>query len=395
MDAGRACLAAAAGLHLLSRARPGFRRHRRAGPGAATGSGRSGAWLAGFFFFLFGRPAYLFPIMLALCRMAGAQGPVAAGCALANQYAAARRRLRADAADQLRPRDPALGRRGASEQTPAACSANSSATAARAGLSFLGATLLLLGLWLAGRGAVPRRLVVRGHGQARRLGAQGHRVDARANGAAARARLGPAAQAGAPGSGARGAEEGREPSAAAHRGGWPPCREKSERVERERQVPLFDAPKSSELPALSLLDEPRAREQSYSDEALGGDVAPGGAEAARLRRGGRGGGGATGPGHHALRAASRARRQGEPDQQSVQGSGARAVGDQRARGGDHPGQIGGGPGDPEREARDRHAWARSSNPSPTTRSARRSRSRSARTSAACRWSRISHACRTC
>ena len=47
-----------------------------------------------------------------------------------------------------------------------------------------------------------------------------------------------------------------------------PVPEKSERVERERQVPLFDAPKSSELPALSLLDEPGAREQSYSDEAL-------------------------------------------------------------------------------------------------------------------------------
>ena len=47
-----------------------------------------------------------------------------------------------------------------------------------------------------------------------------------------------------------------------------PIPEKSERVERERQVPLFDAPKSSELPALSLLDEPGPREQSYSDEAL-------------------------------------------------------------------------------------------------------------------------------
>ena len=39
-------------------------------------------------------------------------------------------------------------------------------------------------------------------------------------------------------------------------------------VERERQVPLFEAPKSSELPPLSLLDEPGAREVSYSDEAL-------------------------------------------------------------------------------------------------------------------------------
>jgi S-DNA-T family DNA segregation ATPase FtsK/SpoIIIE len=47
-----------------------------------------------------------------------------------------------------------------------------------------------------------------------------------------------------------------------------PALEKSERVERERQVPLFDAPKSTELPAMSLLDEPAVREQGYSQEAL-------------------------------------------------------------------------------------------------------------------------------
>src|SRR6202021_522938 len=47
-----------------------------------------------------------------------------------------------------------------------------------------------------------------------------------------------------------------------------PVPQKSDRVERERQVPLFDAPQSSELPPLSLLDEPGPREQSYSDEAL-------------------------------------------------------------------------------------------------------------------------------
>ena len=46
--------------------------------------------------------------------------------------------------------------------------------------------------------------------------------------------------------------------------------EKSERVERERQVPLFDPPKSGELPPLSLLDDPPAREPAYSSEALEG-----------------------------------------------------------------------------------------------------------------------------
>jgi S-DNA-T family DNA segregation ATPase FtsK/SpoIIIE len=40
------------------------------------------------------------------------------------------------------------------------------------------------------------------------------------------------------------------------------------RLERERQVPLFEPPASSELPALSLLDDPPVREGGYSDEAL-------------------------------------------------------------------------------------------------------------------------------
>jgi len=47
-----------------------------------------------------------------------------------------------------------------------------------------------------------------------------------------------------------------------------PVVEKSARVERERQVPLFDPPKANELPPLKLLDDPPAREPLYSAEAL-------------------------------------------------------------------------------------------------------------------------------
>ena len=47
-----------------------------------------------------------------------------------------------------------------------------------------------------------------------------------------------------------------------------PAPERSERVEREKQVPLFEAPKSAELPPLSLLDDPPPRESGYSEEAL-------------------------------------------------------------------------------------------------------------------------------
>ena len=44
--------------------------------------------------------------------------------------------------------------------------------------------------------------------------------------------------------------------------------EPGERVERERQVPLFDPPAESELPPLALLDDARHEEQGYSPEAL-------------------------------------------------------------------------------------------------------------------------------
>ncbi|MCZ6497783.1 MAG: DNA translocase FtsK 4TM domain-containing protein, partial [Gammaproteobacteria bacterium] len=44
--------------------------------------------------------------------------------------------------------------------------------------------------------------------------------------------------------------------------------EPSARLERERQVPLFAPPASAELPALALLDDPPPREGGYSQEAL-------------------------------------------------------------------------------------------------------------------------------
>jgi S-DNA-T family DNA segregation ATPase FtsK/SpoIIIE len=50
----------------------------------------------------------------------------------------------------------------------------------------------------------------------------------------------------------------------------PPAAPKSERAEKERQVPLFDPPGAGELPALGLLDDPGLREPSYSAEALEG-----------------------------------------------------------------------------------------------------------------------------
>ncbi len=47
-----------------------------------------------------------------------------------------------------------------------------------------------------------------------------------------------------------------------------PTLEKSARAERERQVPLFEPPEAGELPPLSLLDDPPDQKQGYSDESL-------------------------------------------------------------------------------------------------------------------------------
>jgi S-DNA-T family DNA segregation ATPase FtsK/SpoIIIE len=47
-----------------------------------------------------------------------------------------------------------------------------------------------------------------------------------------------------------------------------PTLEKSARAERERQVPLFEPPEAGELPPLSLLDDPPDQKKGYSEESL-------------------------------------------------------------------------------------------------------------------------------
>ena len=228
--------------------------------------GPVGAWLAGFFFFLFGRPAYLFPLMLAysgwlvhkdqllpdarsrvnsLLRAAGFVLTLLTSCGLAT--------LHWDGTGFPNSAGGVLGE----------LIGNGSAQ----GLSFLGATLLLLGLWLAGVALF--------------LGVSWFKI---------MDQIGALTLKGADWAVAK-LEQHRELSSGQQRkqarqevvreeqkkvAGRPPPRieppaaapVKSERVERERQVPLIDAPKSSELPALALLDEPVAREPSYSEEAL-------------------------------------------------------------------------------------------------------------------------------
>jgi len=244
---------------------PGFSDTGEPGP-VGNWIGPVGAWLSGFFLFMFGRPAYLFPVMLAyagwlvhkeqslpevrsransLLRAAGFVLTLVTSCGLATLHW-----------DGSAFPDTAGGVLGELIGQGSA-----------KGLSLLGATLLLFGLWLAGvalflgvswfeimdkRGGWVLGGIdwVRDQRSRRRELATG-RERKQARKEVVREEQKKVASRPPP----------RIEAAA-------PTPEKSERVERERQVPLFDAPKSSELPALSLLDEPGPREQSYSDEAL-------------------------------------------------------------------------------------------------------------------------------
>ena len=128
---------------------PGFADTGEPGRSVSNWIGPVGAWLAGFFLFLFGRPAYLFPLMLlyagwlvhkeqplpdarsrvnSLLRAAGFALTLVTSCGLATLHWSG----------SGLPNSAGGGR--------GVLAGHGSARA----LSFLGATLLLFGLWLAG-----------------------------------------------------------------------------------------------------------------------------------------------------------------------------------------------------------------------------------------------------
>ena len=137
----------------------------------------------------------------------------------------------------------------------------------KSGLDFLGATLLMLAAWMAGASLA--------------LGVSWLTVMDRLGGwtwgglALARARLAARREA-VEGRGRREARkvvvETEQKKAATRKPtrieAPPPAVAKSERVEKERQVPLFGAAKPGELPPLSLLDDPPPHKPLYSPEAL-------------------------------------------------------------------------------------------------------------------------------
>jgi S-DNA-T family DNA segregation ATPase FtsK/SpoIIIE len=227
--------------------------------------GPAGAWLSDVFLLLFGAPAFLFPVMLGLAgwllfrppvgdapsrrhlafRLAGFVLTLATSCGMATLHFALARY----------------------PNTAGGILGDLAGNGLARGFSFLGATLLLLGCWFAGMSLfagvswltvmdVLGRGILGGEARLRALLAERRDKSAGREQKAARQ------------------EAVREEKKKAELRPPPrieapvPVIEKSERVEKERQVALFDRPAATELPALSLLDDPPPREAGYSAETL-------------------------------------------------------------------------------------------------------------------------------
>jgi len=247
------------------RADPAFSSTGQEGP-VTNLIGPFGAWLSDLFFVLFGGPAYLFPVMLGFAGWAIYQerrspepldrrslGLRAAGFALALATSCGLATLHFSSGSLPNTAGGVLG----------VLVGDGLASV----LSFLGATLLLLAIWL---GSVSLSTGVSwidvmdriGYGMlhgirwARERMATARDVKAGREVKQARQEVVREEQ--------KKAAERKPPKIEAPA----PKVEKSERVEKEKQVAMFERPGSTELPALSLLDDPPPRAGGYSAEAL-------------------------------------------------------------------------------------------------------------------------------
>jgi DNA segregation ATPase FtsK/SpoIIIE, S-DNA-T family len=244
---------------------PGFS-STGAGRGISNAAGPAGAWISSFLYVLFGHPAYLFPVLLAGAgwfalksraeasppsgrvvglRIGGFLAMLATSCGLATLH---------------------FSGTGLPE-TAGGIVGQVAGLGLASVLSFLGATLLLLALWLAGVslftgvswlaimdrvGRVTLAVITWVQGT---IESVRDRIEGRK---AAQAR--------------QESVERRKQTVVRK---TPPRiepviapMEKSERVEKERQVPLFGAPTPGEIPPLGLLDEAPPKVGGYSDDAL-------------------------------------------------------------------------------------------------------------------------------
>src|SRR5450631_1784944 len=232
--------------------------HNRVGP--------VGAWFADALYFLFGRPAYLLPLILGVAAWHVMRTPTDSGRSsrlnLAVRIAGFLLVLVASCALAALHWTPGELPQGAGGVVGSAAGG-----ALAVGLKLLGATLLLLAAWLAGAAVA---FGVSWFAVMDRIGAWTwaslHWARERVftaremnTGRSAKLERKEALQ----------AEQKRASPRIAPRIEAPaPAAPKSERAEKERQVPLFDPPQARELPPLDLLDDPGTQEPSYSAEAL-------------------------------------------------------------------------------------------------------------------------------
>ena len=228
--------------------------------------GPAGAWFADLAFMLFGRPAYLFPVMVLLLgwllfreranpqpisraalatRIGGFLLTLATSCGLATLHFSA----------------------GSMRETAGGILGQLVGGGLQSVLSLLGGTVLLLVLWLA---AVSLFTGVSWLAVMDRLGRGVFVLAAWTENVVDRLRILAAA---------RQARQARQEVVTATRAlvshkETPRIEpslgkaEASQRAERERQVPLFTPPSSTELPPLGLLDDPPQAEGGYSADAL-------------------------------------------------------------------------------------------------------------------------------
>jgi DNA segregation ATPase FtsK/SpoIIIE, S-DNA-T family len=229
-----------------------------------------GASLASGLYALFGRPAYLLPLMLGIAawRMFRVQ-------AQSKTYSRVNVAIRVAGFVILLIASCALAalhwNSGAMPQGAGGVVGTATGHELESGLNILGATLMLLAVWMAGAAiafGVSWLTVMDRVGAltwtalnfVRERWFNKQADEAAQAGRSARAERQVALQ----------TERQRAPGRIAPRIFEPPAPvpRKSERAEKDRQVPLFDPPQAKELPPLDMLDDPGEREPSYSDEAL-------------------------------------------------------------------------------------------------------------------------------
>jgi S-DNA-T family DNA segregation ATPase FtsK/SpoIIIE len=229
--------------------------------------GPLGAWTAGVLLLLFGKPAYLFPAAIAFSAWVGLKRqpdePGQGRTTLALRTIGLVLALATSCGLATLHFDP-----GALPAGAGGILGNLVGEGLDAALSLLGATLVMLGLWFFGV------QLFTGVSWLRVMDFIGHWVLAAAAWIRARIASSRDQAAGRESRVAREAvvREVQKKTAARTppriEPPPPPVPEASARVEKERQVPLFGKSAARDLPALTLLDDPPAREKTYSPEAL-------------------------------------------------------------------------------------------------------------------------------